>query len=825
MKTFFAFILAVCASVFVTHAQQTNRTPINRGFLQSNFDIAGKSMTNGGTIAVSNLVILPGGSASGDGSGFSNITSTSVSSGVSNEFHDASNLSAGVVPDARMPNLTGDVTTSEGAVATTIASDVVDNTKLANFPTATVLARTNAGTGDPSYIPLTDLPNHMGLPPSTGFLNAPGGTGGSRDGLVVTNAGAARFGGNWAINSWHASRSLSTDWRNPNSQVVSPSAITNVHGFIYYRDSESGSNWVFAATRAASSPPIVVARFNADNLSEMATTNLPTTFGEQIVEVGGTLYVGCFSNTGPAQVYTVNPFTLATNLLINDSEFVIKGSTATMETDGTNLYILNGAATYLTPAAIAKYRLSDGVRLLTNTISAGSTATNGSSAHALIWDGVNLFAAGPQVSSPAYAWVEKFNVSDLTYTHVYITNSTGTLGRVTDDMAELGDYLYLGCEVGTDNAPMSIIRVKKDLSYYDFINVGVTNYPSDIDNPCFGVFSAAGYIWATYANTNGTLIRLDPTTLEVVQYGSNVLGGMRVLNEMAFDGSRVFLTSWFDPTYNPVTQIGRFSLPINKTVASVHYASTNEGVRLSIGADGTISAPNVVVDDEAYDASAWNGSVEAPTKNAVRDKIEALSFPQTPYTSDHNAGGFSLTNVSQVISSNSFWVNGTNANLAVFPFPGATSSQGLLVSWFSPNYILLTLSTSSGVPVKLTPGFRTSGFNGAGATLTLGSGAGTGTGVGLGELGTYDKIGSGTSTQSVFTVRFRWSENGNTNIAPVVANAGILNVTGLITNGNSVWYDRTNSAPPADLNHVYLATDTNAPTLIFVGNNGAWTAK
>ena len=44
----------------------------------------------------------------------------------------ASNLSAGVVPDARMPNLTGDITTSEGAVATSITADAVGTDELAN---------------------------------------------------------------------------------------------------------------------------------------------------------------------------------------------------------------------------------------------------------------------------------------------------------------------------------------------------------------------------------------------------------------------------------------------------------------------------------------------------------------------------------------------------------------------------------------------------------------------------------------------------------------------------------------------------------------------
>jgi hypothetical protein len=38
---------------------------------------------------------------------------------------------------------------------------------------------------------------------------------------------------------------------------------------------------------------------------------------------------------------------------------------------------------------------------------------------------------------------------------------------------------------------------------------------------------------------------------------------------------------------------------------------------------GTMTG-DLIVPDEAYDATAWNGSLEVPTKNAVRDKIESL---------------------------------------------------------------------------------------------------------------------------------------------------------------------------------------------------------
>lgn len=47
----------------------------------------------------------------------------------------AASLTSGILPDARMPNLTGDVTTSEGAVATTLATV---NSNVGSFTLASV---------------------------------------------------------------------------------------------------------------------------------------------------------------------------------------------------------------------------------------------------------------------------------------------------------------------------------------------------------------------------------------------------------------------------------------------------------------------------------------------------------------------------------------------------------------------------------------------------------------------------------------------------------------------------------------------------------------
>jgi hypothetical protein len=41
--------------------------------------------------------------------------------------------------------------------------------------------------------------------------------------------------------------------------------------------------------------------------------------------------------------------------------------------------------------------------------------------------------------------------------------------------------------------------------------------------------------------------------------------------------------------------------------------------------DGSTGRGDLEVADEAYDATTWNGSFEAPTKNAIRDKVETLA--------------------------------------------------------------------------------------------------------------------------------------------------------------------------------------------------------
>ncbi len=53
---------------------------------------------------------------------------------------------------------------------------------------------------------------------------------------------------------------------------------------------------------------------------------------------------------------------------------------------------------------------------------------------------------------------------------------------------------------------------------------------------------------------------------------------------------------------------------------------------------------DILVPDEAYNATGWDGDLSVPTKNAVRDKIESLPVAPATYTSRSEMAGFTPTN-------------------------------------------------------------------------------------------------------------------------------------------------------------------------------------
>lgn len=92
----------------------------------------------------------------------------------------------GTLPAAQMPALTGDVTTSAGAVATTIGAGKVTLAKIENRSNKTVIGRNTAGSGVPEEVTLTQLLDWVGSAADGDILYR---TGGAWARLAVGSAG------------------------------------------------------------------------------------------------------------------------------------------------------------------------------------------------------------------------------------------------------------------------------------------------------------------------------------------------------------------------------------------------------------------------------------------------------------------------------------------------------------------------------------------------------------------------------------------------------------------------------------------------------------
>lgn len=307
------------------------------------------TITLGGTLAVAN-----GGTGVGTltgyvkGSGTSALTaSASIPAGDITGLAtiattgSASDLGAGTVPAAQMPALTGDVTTSAGAVATTIANGAVTNAKLADVATATFKGRTTAGTGVPEDLSATQataLLNTVttslkGLAPASGggtanFLRADGtwaapagGTpGGSTTQVQYNSAGA--FAGDSGLTFDATNKALTiggatVTTSNPVlnlSQTWNAGAVTFTGKITNITDTASAAASRLEAWQvggvdkfSVSKTGHITVHSTAFNPSILA---LPTGYsGIANISIGGSAFVGFF--TGPPTVLSCTGFGFA----------------------------------------------------------------------------------------------------------------------------------------------------------------------------------------------------------------------------------------------------------------------------------------------------------------------------------------------------------------------------------------------------------------------------------------------------------------------------------------------------------------------------------
>lgn len=194
--------------------------------------------------------------------------------------------------------------------------------------------------------------------------------------------------------------------------------------------------------------------------------------------------------------------------------------------------------------------------------------------------------------------------------------------------------------------------------------------------------------WVGTGNGAMTLSTLTSGLLtEKARFGSSAI----VFNE---DGADLDFRVESDGDSNNLFSDGgtnRIGIGTGAPSAKLHVLSTTEQVRvgydasnylsLTVGSTGsatlnlTGTSPEftfsdaVNVPDEAYDATTWNGSLEVPTKNAIRDKIESMSAGVMSWTE--------VTGTSQSAAVNNGYI-ANNAALVTVTLP-TTAAVGSIV--------------------------------------------------------------------------------------------------------------------------------------------------
>lgn len=110
---------------------------------------------------------------------------------------------------------------------------------------------------------------------------------------------------------------------------------------------------------------------------------------------------------------------------------------------------------------------------------------------------------------------------------------------------------------------------------------------------------------------------------------------------------------------------------------NVTYAPVNKA--------GDTMTGDLIVPDEAYDATAWNGSLEVPTKNAIRDKIEAIVA---------GGGSFTAASTTEVLTGTDNAKGATPDSLAALWEQGSDVASSGTISIGEGGYFNITGTTT-----------------------------------------------------------------------------------------------------------------------------------
>lgn len=209
--------------------------------------------------------------------------------------------------------------------------------------------------------------------------------------------------------------------------------------------------------------------------------------------------------------------------------------------------------------------------------------------------------------------IDSLDVSSLTF--------TGTAQVINTTTVQVDDSLM---SLSSGNVADTV-----DIGFYGKYNNGGVKYSGlfrDASNGEYSLFKdlqveptttvdigAAGFALADL-----NLGVISAITYDNLPVASSLLAGVISIDAQEFSGVKTFL-SGIVASVNGVMldSAGNSDHFLNGQGSYINLGLTTDGSTLT-------SSQDFEVNDEAYDATAWNANLTVPTKNAIRDKIESI---------------------------------------------------------------------------------------------------------------------------------------------------------------------------------------------------------
>jgi hypothetical protein len=473
---------------------------------------------------------------------------------------------------------------------------------------------------------------------------------------------------------------LSESWKTLADSQIVMTTVSNIHELKFIGTTNSAgqrTNYLIGVCRTT---PAALIRANPRDLSQYDVVRFPTGQNSAADFVFTTnnsepviLLPVCSTTSSNTLIYSININTLATNLVVNASDIEEFDALYSCATDHTNLYVttLGNNSSWL-----HKYSLADWTRTSTNFYGAFG-ANSASQPHSIRWDNTNLFITG-YYEDPT--WIIKATPE---FGMTYLDLGAAVAPYISDDMALLGGYVYFDVEGLSDNR---VVRVSKAL---DEVAIIYNAHTASLVG--YGTVTDGTYIWHAGAGGASLLSRINPTTLEVLQFPAQFSG----VNEITFGNNSdtgsavtselkdyVFVSYFASPA-----RIARFS-PRTMTAINHFHSSTNnaeitvlDGVVYGNGSGltnldganiqaGTINSNSIEPDTWlacTNDAGGGGGITLTDATNAALGVIAASNSYNGTFTGDGSAlTNFPVTSYTTLITvstgTNALYVTSTNTH-------------------------------------------------------------------------------------------------------------------------------------------------------------------